>query len=79
LDEAQQSLGGGDIGETLFAVLGRHFQLVTIRHQLTAFLAQPLFQLIPIFSGGYNLVLVGLRSGSRLSVGNHLLPTQRVP
>ena len=59
LDEAQQGLGGGRVSEALFAILRRHFQLVTIRHQLTAFLAQPLFQLVPIFSGGSKIRLLG--------------------
>ena len=48
----QQLFGVGSIGETVFAVRRPHFQLVTIRHQFTAFFVQTLFQLIPVFSPG---------------------------
>ena len=48
----QQLFGVGSIGETVFAVRRPHFQLVTIRHQFTAFFFQTLFQLIPVFSPG---------------------------
>ena len=42
LDEAKQGLGIGNIGEVAFAVGSGQFQLVTIRHLLTAFLVEPL-------------------------------------
>jgi len=58
LDEAQQCLGGGNVGEITFAVGGGHFQLVTIRHQLTALLGQPLLEFVPIFSGGRKIRLL---------------------
>jgi len=48
LDEAEQGLGGGYIGEAHLAVVSRYFQLVTVCHQLTSFSAQPLFQFVPI-------------------------------
>jgi hypothetical protein len=38
------------IGQTLFAVGSGHPQLVTICHQLTSFLAESLFELIPVFA-----------------------------
>ena len=58
LDEAQEGLGGGDVGEIIFPVGGGHFQLVTVCHQLTAFFAEPLFQLIPILSGRLGIRLL---------------------
>lgn len=52
LHQAQQGFGGGDIGQALLAVLGGHFQLVTVCYQLAAFLVQTTFQHLPVFSGG---------------------------
>ena len=43
LNEAQQGFDIGHVGEVAFAVGGGQFQLVTICHQLTSFLPQPLF------------------------------------
>ncbi len=59
LDEAQQGLGVGDVGEAHFAVVGGQFEPVTICHQLTAFLSEPLFQLVPILSGRLKIRLLG--------------------
>ena len=59
LDEPQQGLGSGDIGEVVFAVGGRQFQSVTICHRLTPFLAEPLFQLVPVLPGSLEIRLLG--------------------
>jgi hypothetical protein len=61
LDKAQQDFGGGGIGQTLLAIGRPHFQLVTICHQLTAFLAQPFFQLVPVFPCRLVIGLLGQR------------------
>ena len=47
------------VAETLFAVGGGHLQLVTICHQLTPFLAQPLLELVPILAGSVRVGLLG--------------------
>jgi len=59
LDEAQQGLCNGDIGESLLAVLRSQFEPVTICHQLTAPLGKPLFQLVPVFSSSLKIWLLG--------------------
>jgi hypothetical protein len=59
LNQVQKRLGGGHIGQVILAVGGRQFQLVTICRQLTAFLAQPLFQLGPAFARGGWIRLLG--------------------
>jgi hypothetical protein len=50
LDKTQECFGAGHIGEAHFPVISRQFEPVTVCHQLTSFLAKPLFQLIPVFS-----------------------------
>jgi len=52
LDEAQEGLGIGHVGEVAFAVGGGQFQLVTICNQLTSFLLQTVFQHFPVALGG---------------------------
>jgi len=58
LDEAQEGFGAGDVGEAHFSVLSGQFQPVTVCHQLTALLVQPLFQLVPILSGSLEIGLL---------------------
>ena len=57
LDEAQQGLGIGDIGESLLAVLRQHFQLVTICYQFTSLSSQAAFEHLPILS---RCLIIGL-------------------
>jgi hypothetical protein len=59
LDETQQGLGSGDVSEVAFAVGGRQFQLVTICNQLASFLAESVFQNLPVVSGGLEIRLLG--------------------
>ena len=56
LDDAQKLLGVSNVRQAVFAVCCPHFQLVTIRHQFTALVFQPLFQLVPVFPPG---IIVG--------------------
>lgn len=59
LDEAQEGLRIGHIGEALLAVLRCQFEPATVCHQLTTFLGKPLFQLVPVFSGRLKIRLLG--------------------
>ena len=52
LHKAQQGFGCGYVGQPLPAITRGHFQLVTICHQLAAFLHQALFELAPVLAGG---------------------------
>jgi hypothetical protein len=51
LDQPEQRLRVGYIGESLFPVFRGQFQLVTVCHQFTAFSAQTLFEFVPVFPG----------------------------
>lgn len=59
LDQSQQGLGGGHVGLAQLTVVSGHFQLVTVCHQLTSFLGQPLFQFVPILARGLVVRLLG--------------------
>ena len=59
LDEPQQSLCVGDVGEAHFAVVSGQFQLVTICNQLTSFLAEAVFKNLPVVPGGLVIRLLG--------------------
>ena len=59
LDEAQEGLGIGDVGEAHFTVVGGQFEPVTICHQLTSLFVQALSELVPVFSGGLVIGLLG--------------------
>jgi len=48
-DAGKEGRGGGHIVEPLFTALRCQFQPVTICHQQTFLLMQPLFQLVPVF------------------------------
>ena len=51
LNQPEQRLRVGYIGESLFSVFRGQFQLVTVCHQLAALSTQALFELVPVFPG----------------------------
>lgn len=61
LDNAQQGLGIGHIGEAGFAIGGGHFRLVTICHQLTFLLLEALLELVPILTRSLVIRLLNQR------------------
>jgi hypothetical protein len=58
LDEAEEGLGGGAVGEALPTVLSGHRQAVTICNGLTPLFIQPVLQYTPVGAGSLRIRLL---------------------